>query len=116
MPLKYLNNYINFIELFNRAEFFKSHEVLEELWKVASSELKPFYQGLIQAAVALHHIRRNNIEGAKYEYIRSRQKLEKYPHKYCGIDLKNFLEQMDQFINYAQSTGQPKLPTINFKP
>ena len=53
------------IALFNRGQFFDCHEVLEELWLEFSGERKKFLQGLIQVAVALHHLRNGNRVGAE---------------------------------------------------
>jgi hypothetical protein len=52
------------VEEFNRAYFFEAHETLEELWRETSGPLRPFYQGLIQLAVALYHLSNGNRRGA----------------------------------------------------
>ena len=43
------------IRLFNAGEFFACHDVLEDFWGEQTCAEKPFFQGLIQAAVALFH-------------------------------------------------------------
>ena len=53
------------IALFNRGQFFDCHEVLEGVWLEFSGERKKFLQGLIQVAVALHHLRNGNRVGAE---------------------------------------------------
>ena len=65
--------YLQGIAYFNACEFFEAHEVWEELWKSYSGELRLFYKGLIQAAVALHHFGNGNIRGARKVYAASRQ-------------------------------------------
>jgi uncharacterized protein len=52
------------IAQFNRGEWFECHETLEELWVGAKGELRDFYQGLLQLAVAQHHWRNGNFKGA----------------------------------------------------
>jgi predicted metal-dependent hydrolase len=52
------------IELFNAGEFFDAHEALEDVWREAGGAEKPFLQGLIQIAVALHHYSTANFAGA----------------------------------------------------
>ncbi|GFO68123.1 hypothetical protein GMLC_17020 [Geomonas limicola] len=52
------------IEEFNRRDWFLCHETLEELWVGASGELRDFYQGFLQLAVALYHWRNGNFKGA----------------------------------------------------
>lgn len=52
------------VEEFNRGEWFECHETLEELWVGEKGELRDFYQGVLQIAVALHHWRNGNFKGA----------------------------------------------------
>ena len=57
----YPEKYVEGIRLFNEEEFFECHEVLEELWQETLGREKKFYQGLIQAAVALFHFGNENL-------------------------------------------------------
>ena len=49
---------------FNRGEWFACHETLEDLWVGTDGEIRHFYQGVLQVAVALHHWRNGNYAGA----------------------------------------------------
>ncbi len=49
---------------FNRGDWFECHETLEDLWVGSDGEIRWFYQGLLQIAVALHHWRNGNFGGA----------------------------------------------------
>jgi len=49
---------------FNSGAWFECHETLEELWVGAKGELRDFYQGMLQLAVAQHHWRAGNFKGA----------------------------------------------------
>jgi uncharacterized protein len=49
---------------FNQGEWFECHETLEELWIGSRGELRDFYQGMLQLAVAQHHWRQGNFKGA----------------------------------------------------
>jgi uncharacterized protein len=49
---------------FNRGDWFECHETLEELWVGGKGELREFYQGMLQLAVAQHHWRQGNFKGA----------------------------------------------------
>ena len=55
--------YLAGIEHFNVCDFYESHEVWEELWTDYQGPSRKFYQGLIQAAVALHHFGNGNTPG-----------------------------------------------------
>lgn len=49
---------------FNRGDWFECHETMEELWVGEAGEVRDFYQGVLQLAVALHHWREGNFGGA----------------------------------------------------
>ena len=53
------------IDEFNRGYFFEAHDLWEELWREMSGPRAQFLQGLIQVAVALHHLRNGNLAGAQ---------------------------------------------------
>ena len=88
--------YLQGIAYFNECDFFEAHETWEELWTEYRGEGRKFYQGLIQAAVALHHFGNGNIRGAKKVYTTSRNYLETYPPFYEGLDLESFLAHYEQ--------------------
>lgn len=52
------------IREFNNRQWFECHETVEDLWIGETGEVRDFYQGLIQIAVALHHWRNGNFGGA----------------------------------------------------
>lgn len=87
--------YLKGIEYFNVCDFFEAHETWEELWTEYRGPQRKFYQGLIQAAVALHHFGNGNIRGAKKVYLTSCDYLQEY-RPYCeGLDLEGFLNQYE---------------------
>ena len=60
------------IRLFNAGEYFACHDVLEDFWSELTCPEKPFFQGLIQAAVALFHFEEGNLGGARRMSISAR--------------------------------------------
>lgn len=52
------------INQFNGGRWFECHETLEDLWVGEEGEMRDFYQGVLQVAVALHHWRNGNFAGA----------------------------------------------------
>ena len=107
--------YLQGIAYFNACEFFEAHEVWEDLWKSYSGELRLFYKGLIQAAVALHHFGNGNIRGARKVYRSSRGYLEQYQPRCLGLDVKKFIDEFDTcFAEVAAS--QEEFPQIDIKP
>jgi predicted metal-dependent hydrolase len=88
--------YLEGIKFFNQCEFFESHEAWEDLWSDEFGASRKFLQGLIQAAVALHHFGNGNIRGAKKLYYGSRGYLEPFRPRHMGLDLDTFLAQMER--------------------
>jgi hypothetical protein len=107
--------YLQGIAYFNDCEFFESHEVWEELWADVRGDSRKFYQGLIQAAVALHHFGNENIRGARKVYRSSRKYLEAYGPKYQGLDLEAFLAQFDQCFAEVHASEE-QFPKIVIDP
>jgi predicted metal-dependent hydrolase len=107
--------YLQGIAYFNACEFFEAHEVWEDLWKSYSGDLRLFYKGLIQAAVALHHFGNGNIRGARKVYRSSRGYLEQYQPTCCGLDVEKFIAEFDAcFAEVAAS--QEEFPQIDINP
>jgi len=88
------NLYLEGLKLFNEEEFFECHEVLEELWTNIHDDSRKFYQGLIQASVALFHFGNGNLGGARKVYLSSRKYLLAYGPEYQGLNLEKFLADM----------------------
>jgi predicted metal-dependent hydrolase len=87
--------YLAGIVLFNRGDYFEAHEVWEDLWMETAGADKKFYQGLIQAAVALCHFSNGNLRGASKLYRSSTDYLKKYPSPHFGLNLDEFGQQMN---------------------
>ena len=51
--------------LANHGLFFEVHELLEPVWFRATEPVRTALQGLIQIAVAFHHLENGNLEGAR---------------------------------------------------
>ena len=98
------------IELFNQGRFFECHEAWEEIWKRADGEAKLFYQGLIQAAVAILHAERGNFEGARSIYQKASAKLDSIPHEHMGLAVGELRVELSRFIEIACRADGGPLP------
>jgi predicted metal-dependent hydrolase len=107
--------YLQGIAYFNACEFFEAHEVWEDLWKNYTGELRLFYKGLIQAAVALHHFGNGNIRGARKVYGSSRGYLETYRPVCQGLDVDKFLGEFDACFAEVAATSE-QFPNISLNP
>lgn len=90
--------YLAGILLFNRGDYFEAHDVWEEQWAACDSPERAFYQGLIQAAVALLHFGNGNLRGAAKLFESSRGYMAAYQGRYLGLDLAAFWEGMGRCL------------------
>jgi predicted metal-dependent hydrolase len=98
------------IDLFNEGRFFECHEAWEEIWKRSDGEVKLYYQGLIQAAVAILHAQRGNLDGARSLYEKASTKLEKIPHEHMGLAVGELRTELRRFIDVATRADGSALP------
>lgn len=111
----YPSLYLEGIEHFNVCDFYESHEVWEALWADYQGPSRKFYQGLIQAAVALHHFGNGNIRGARKLYYSTRTYLEPYRPWHMGLDLDEFLASFERCFAEV-TTNQDEFPRIDINP
>ncbi len=96
------------IDLFNQGRFFECHEAWEEIWKRSDGEVKLFYQGLIQAAVAILHAQCGNLEGARSLHRKASARLDPIPHEHMGLAIGELRVELSRFIKIAsRADGRP---------
>lgn len=96
--MAYDPRYVRFLHLFNvEQDYFECHEVLEELWM--DEALDPFWQGLLQVAVALFHARNGNVGGAVKLMEAGLDKLSREEGRDAGIDLARLREDGERWLN-----------------
>jgi predicted metal-dependent hydrolase len=114
--------YLEGIACFNRGEYFAAHEVWEDLWSGSSQPARRFYQGLIQAAVALHHATHANPRGAWKLYHRCCRVMATYRPGYLGLDLERFLDELCGSLHtltcpdLSAAAGPVRVPRIHPSP
>jgi predicted metal-dependent hydrolase len=109
------------LALFNARDFYGAHDAWESLWLERFGDEKDFLHGLILCAVALHHATRRNWNGARSRFRLGRERLERYPSTYGGVDLRNFLRRMTGSMHRILTEKDPpdldlrKLPVLKLK-
>jgi hypothetical protein len=83
------------INFFNGGRYFDAHEAWEDLWRPSGGPLRLFYQGLVQAAVGMHHLSQGNLNGAKAQLTKSLEKLRQYPETFCGISNRQLIVDLE---------------------
>jgi predicted metal-dependent hydrolase len=113
MPLVLPHDLGHGVSLFNHADFFDAHEVLEDIWRAAPGPEKKFLQGLIQVAVALYHHGNGNVIGARSVLRRGYRNLSRYPEGFGGIHLTGLLSSISAWQRALdEGTPVPALPKI----
>jgi len=106
----YVPLYLRGIDQFNRGQYFASHESWEELWIGQCGPARQFYKGLIQAAVALLHFQNRNVHGARKLLAGSSGLLDAYRPKYLGLDVDQFLAEMQRSLAPLAGPEPPAVP------
>ncbi len=94
------------VEQFNQQEFYACHDTLEALWIEAFEPQKRFYQGVLQIAVACHHLMNLNWRGAVILLGEGIGRLSDYQPDYEGIDVTELVEQSFQLLKALQEIRQ----------
>jgi len=96
------------IERFNQRDFYAAHDAWESLWlETAPGEEKEFLQGLILAAVALHHYGNSNHRGARSRFRLACDRLEAVPSPFWGVDVKKFVRRMKGALHGLMTSDHP---------
>jgi uncharacterized protein len=82
---------------FNREDWFECHETLEDLWVGSEGELRDFYQGILQVAVALLHWRRGNYKGSVLLLVSGTDKLRRVRPVCQRIEVEALVVAADLF-------------------
>ncbi|MFZ4628343.1 MAG: DUF309 domain-containing protein [Blastocatellia bacterium] len=101
------------LAMFDRGEYFESHELLEDLWREAPpGDERTCLQGLVQVAVALCHDQRGNEKGARGVYQRARARLLALPPQMMGINLRKLAEELDRYFGGELGASPPRLRRV----
>jgi len=88
--------YLRWVLEMNGENYFEAHEFLENLWMEEEGDIRPYWQGLIQVAVALHHLGHANPVGGVKVWRTARAHLSPFPARCEGLDLAGLREVMDR--------------------
>ena len=113
--------YLKGIEHFNRREFFEAHDIWEELWReMKGDDARMFYQGLINAAVALHHYSNGNVSGAGRQWAYCYEHLERFRPRHLDLDVDGLLAALGEIFDAIYEKKPPpfdvtKVPTLKLE-
>jgi len=98
--------------LWNERLFFEVHEVLEAAWKSATGAERQALQGVIQIAVALHHLAHGNVRGGRSLLVEGRGRLAGVaPDTLPVLDVTRLLATTDPWTRALERGGPlPDVP------
>lgn len=100
------------IEQFNQGDYYACHDTLEAIWMEASASEKPFYQGILQIAVALYHLGNHNWQGATTLLGEGIRRLEPYEPDHFGVDVSSVIDCADAWLTALQTLGPEQVAML----
>ena len=96
------------IILFNSGKYYDAHEVWEDLWRgIEDPARKRCCQGLIQAAVGLHHLSRGNAVGARSQLQKSIRNLDRGVENLPELDVARLVGQLVEVLKHLSEPNAP---------
>jgi predicted metal-dependent hydrolase len=101
------------IREFNRSEWYDCHETVEDLWIGATGELRDFYQGIIQVAIALHHWRNGNFGGAVSLLKGGAGYLRRVSDRCQWVDVAGLIADADRVKAALEELGAERMTSLD---
>ena len=105
------------MKLFNSCQWYKSHDVFEEIWHETAGSERQLLQGILQVAVAQVHLENSNINGATILYGEALGRLKKFQLENLGLDIAGLckcIAKRLEFLQIGKDIACCSLPVICF--
>jgi uncharacterized protein len=100
------------IAQFNNGDYYNCHDTLEAIWNDAWQSDRGFYQGILQIAVGLYHLKNHNWHGAAILLGEGTSRLPEYLPEYYSIDVESLLEDSLLILRTVQINGKEGMTDI----
>ena len=97
------------IQQFNQRQYYECHDTLEAIWIEAPEMDQRFYQGILQVAVACHHLSNLNLRGAIILLGEGIRRLSDYQPDYYTIDVTQLLEESVTLLQTLQQLDSDRV-------
>lgn len=101
------------IRKFNAGEYYKQHDLFEELWMATDSPVRDLYRAVLQVGIAYYQIERGNYRGAVKMLQRSVQWLVIMPDTCQGINVKKLREDSFRVRAELEYLGEVKFSELD---
>ncbi|WP_269624648.1 DUF309 domain-containing protein [Prochlorococcus marinus] len=105
------------MNLFNSCQWYKSHDVFEEIWHETGGPERMILQGILQVAVAQVHLENRNLNGATILYGEALGRLKRFHLANYGLDiegLSNCVSKRLEFLQIGKDLAGCSLPVLSF--
>ena len=105
------------MKLFNSCQWYKSHDVFEEIWHETGGTERQLLQGILQIAVAQVHLENCNLNGATILYGEALGRLKKYQLNNLGLDIVGLCDCITkrlELLQIGKDISACTLPVIAF--
>ena len=105
------------MNLFNSCQWYKSHDVFEEIWHETGGSERQLLQGILQVAVAQVHLENSNINGATILYGEALGRLKRYQLTNLGLDIAGLCKCVNkrlEFLQIGKDISSCSLPVLCF--
>ena len=105
------------MKLFNSCQWYKSHDVFEEIWHETGGPERQLIQGILQVAVAQVHLENSNLNGATILYGEALGRLKKFHSVNFGLDiegLSNCVSRRLEVLQFGKDLAVCGLPVLSF--
>ena len=105
------------MKLFNSCQWYKSHDVFEEIWHETGGPERQLLQGILQVAVAQVHLENSNLNGATILYGEALGRLKRFHLANFGLDiegLSNSVKRRLEFLQMGKDLTCCSLPVLSF--
>ena len=105
------------MKLFNSCQWYKSHDVFEEIWHETGGAERQLLQGILQIAVAEVHLENSNINGATILYGEALGRLKRFKLANLGLDIEGLCKCINrrlEFLQIGNDLSDCSLPVLCF--
>ena len=105
------------MKLFNSSQWYKSHDVFEEIWHETGGPERQLLQGILQVAVAEVHLENSNLNGATILYGEALGRLKRFNLANFGLDIEGLCKCVSkrlEFLQIGKDLAGCSLPVLSF--
>lgn len=104
------------IREFNSGAFYACHDTLEAVWMEAETNEKPFYQGILQIAVAFYHLQNLNWRGGAILLGEGINRLRRFEPSHRGVRVEALVDEAFEWLEIVQTVGAEGLAAVIQEP